>query len=244
MSDRQSRGLKMADEDQPDPNEAALSNSLKERSPKKRRGQNRSTKKATKRRRSSVHSKPAKQARRPYPRLTLEEALKVPMAIKNNNGGNPWPPEDVANAVNLSVRNTDFFYLAAASRDFGLTEGSSTSETISLTDAGRDVAYAPGKDEENAALKQALLHVEIFRKVLDYYKGANLPEMQYLGNTLSREFGLDPSLHEEFSRVFRENCNFLGIGSGFTSDDRRQESELRRPRDNTATVVLAEPSSN
>src|SRR5262249_49111717 len=103
-------------------------------------------------------------ARRPYPRVTLEQAIKIPQAIKDNNGGNPWPPADVAAAVGLSVTNSDFFYLAAASRDFGLTEGGRDSQVISLTESGRDVVYAPGKDEEKAALKGALLKVEIFRK--------------------------------------------------------------------------------
>jgi hypothetical protein len=188
-----------------------------------KRFQKQSAKKAKKQRGSKPLKAPKATARRPYPRVTLEQAIKVPLAIKSNNGGNPWPPEDVAKAVGLSVKNTDFFYLAASSRDFGLTEGSRDSDLITLTESGRDVVYAPGQDEEKAALTNALLKVEIFRKVLDYYKGANLPEMQYLGNTLSREFGLDVSLHEEFSKLFRENCTYLGIGAGFTSEDRRGE---------------------
>jgi hypothetical protein len=79
--------------------------------------------------------------RRPYPRVTLEDALRVPYALKEKNGGNPWPPSDVAAAVGLSHKNTDFFYMAAASRDFGLTDGSRDSDLISLTDFGRDVVY-------------------------------------------------------------------------------------------------------
>jgi hypothetical protein len=105
--------------------------------------------------------------------------------------------------------------MAAASRDFGLTEGTRDSEQISLTEFGRDVVYAPGHVEEKLKLREALLKIEIFRKVLEYYKGANLPEMQYLVNTLTREFNLDAAFHEEFSKLFRENCTFLGIGSGF-----------------------------
>src|SRR5262245_55636657 len=81
--------------------------------------------------------------RRPYPRVALEEALRVPFAIKDKNGGNPWPPTDVATALNLSHKTPAFFYVAAASRDFGFTEGSRDSEEISLTDFGRDVVYAP-----------------------------------------------------------------------------------------------------
>jgi hypothetical protein len=207
----------------------------------------RKSKKAKAKKRGSGKSKQSKgNIRRPYPRETLERALMVPRALKENNGGNPWPPADVATSIGLSHTNSDFFYLAASSRDFGLTDGGRDSKLISLTEAGRDVVYAPGKVEERAALIKALLKVEIFRKVLDYYKGANLPEMQYLGNTLVREFGLDETLHEEFSRLFRENCTFLNIGSGFTSEDPLRDSQLapKKLRENTATVVLAEPASN
>ncbi|WP_375784976.1 hypothetical protein ACE10Z_36140 [Bradyrhizobium sp. Pha-3] len=56
---------------------------------------------------------------------------------------------------------------------------------------------------------------------------------------------VDPSLHEEFSRLFRENCTYLGIGAGFTSDDRRSDDGAPgRVRDDTGTVVLAEPTNN
>ena len=74
-------------------------------------------------------------------------------------------------------------------------------------------------------------------------KGANLPEMQYLGNTLVREFGLDPSLHEEFSKLFRENCKFLDIGSGFSDSGSPKSPRSQIARDNASTVVLAEPAN-
>src|SRR4028119_458845 len=67
--------------------------------------------------------RPYPRTTRPYPRVTLEQALRIPLALKEKNGGNPWPPSDVAAAVGLSHENTDFFYMAAASRDFGLKIG-------------------------------------------------------------------------------------------------------------------------
>lgn len=183
--------------------------------------------------------------RRPYPRVTLEEALRIPLALKLKNGGNPWPPADVAAAVDLSHKTPEFFYMAAASRDFGFTEGSRDTDLISLTEFGRDVVYAPGKEEEEAKLRDALLKVEVFRKVLEYYKGANLPEMQYLGNTLTREFNLDPTFHEEFSKLFRENCEFLKIGSGFTPDQSVLAAgpSTIATHGGASTVVLAEPKT-
>jgi hypothetical protein len=180
--------------------------------------------------------------RRPYPRATLEQALRIPLALKDKNGGNAWPPADVAKAINLSVNNTDFFYLAAASRDFGLTDGGRDSDQISLTPFGRDVVYAPSKAEEEKQLRQALAKVDIFNRVLGYYKGANLPEMQYLGNTLLREFQLPAAFHEEFSRLFKENCAYLKIGSGF-SPNAQPNALDKKVVDDGSTVLIAEPKS-
>jgi hypothetical protein len=208
--------------------------------------------KATKRPSGKKASRPKKRGqpikanpapRRPYPRTPLETAIKIPFVLKDKNGGNPWPPSDVAAGIGLSFKNTDFFYMAASSRDFGLTEGSRDSSLISLTEFGRQLVYPPNPEEEKRLLRQALLNVEIFKKVLDYYKGSNLPEMQYLGNTLVREFDLHPDFHEEFSRLFKENCKFLEIGSGFSPEISASPREPRQI-DGSSTVILAEPKKD
>jgi hypothetical protein len=58
--------------------------------------------------------------------------------------------------------------------------------------------------------------------------------MKYLGNTLEREFNLDPVFHEEFSRVFRENCEYLRITSGDSAGK----------ADAPTTVIVGEPTSS
>ena len=48
------------------------------------------------------------------------------------------------------------------------------------------------------------------------YGGNNLPEKQFLLNTLEQQFGIEPSDHDEFVEIFTKNCRFLGIGAQFT----------------------------
>jgi len=134
----------------------------------------------------------------PFPRATLEEALKI--------AWNPWESDEVRKAIGAGTGGNAYFYLTAASRDYGLTTGTSTAEKIALADLGRDLVYAPNQEAEKALKLRAFLNVDIFKRVLEYYKGSNLPEMKYLGNTLHKEFDLEPETHEEFSRTFRENC--------------------------------------
>ncbi|MCC8946481.1 hypothetical protein H8A97_15500 [Bradyrhizobium sp. Arg62] len=135
--------------------------------------------------------------------------------------------------------------MLAASRDYGLTVGTTSAEKIELGELGRNIAYAASPQEEASLKLQAFLKVDIFKRVLEYYKGSNLPEMKYLGNTLTKEFGLDPETHEEFSRTFRENCQYLGITSGIRGSlPGVVEASGSTAEPGPETVTLAEGSSN
>jgi hypothetical protein len=213
--------------------------------PTTKKGAKAMRKKASKGRRAAAQPKRTSRqnVERPYPRVSLQEALQIPLALKEKNGGNPWSPDDVANALGVAKGNPRFFYTASAARMFGLTEGGRDSRVISLTPLGRDLVYAPSPVAEEALKRQAFLNVDVFKKVLDYYKGNNLPEMKYLGNTLTKEFQLQPETHEEFSELFRENCEYLNIGKGFATGD-GDGQDGQRTRLERGTISFSEPQSH
>jgi hypothetical protein len=103
--------------------------------------------------------------------------------------------------------------MTAAARDFGLTEGTRNSATIQLTDRGRAAVYAPNADAELATLREVFFSIEIFRRVVEYYKGSKLPEERFLANALEGTFELDPRTHRGFVDPFTKNCRFLQIGA-------------------------------
>jgi hypothetical protein len=177
-----------------------------------------------------------------FPRATLEQALKIAYAIKEHNGGNPWAPDEIRKAIGAGTGGNAWFYLTAASRDYGITTGSNQTDKIELTDLGREIVFAPSPAAELDAKRRAFLNIEVFKRVLDYYKGSNLPEMKYLGNTLQSEFDLDPATHEEFSKTFRENCKYLDITSGTASSTTIRDASAPSTS-NPETVVLAEGTS-
>lgn len=153
--------------------------------------------------------------KRPFPARTLEEALVVPKAIRQKNNGNEWDTELVAKAsADLTSKSNKFFYLAAASRDYGLTIGSRDTDKIGLAPLGREIFFAG--DEQTAKQKriEAFFSVDIFKKVFDHYGSGKLPEDQYLNNTLLKDFGLAAEFHADFRRIFEANCKFLGIENG------------------------------
>lgn len=176
---------------------------------------------------------------RPYPRVTLENALRVVGAIKEKNAGNPWPPEEVAKALDVGSKTGPFWYLTAGARDYSLTEGTSRTDKISLTGVGRRIAFPKSPEEATVAKREAFLSVETFRRVLEYYKGSALPEKEYLSNTLRTEFQLDPDTHDEFVDIFQKNCKYLGIGNKFEVGARMSPIEEATEDSSTRIVVSA-----
>jgi nucleoside 2-deoxyribosyltransferase len=154
--------------------------------------------------------------------------------MNQKNGGNPWSPDQVATSIGSGPKSSEFYYITAAARDYGVTTGTRDTKEIALTDLGKEIVYAPNSDAEHAKKVEAFHNIDLFKKVLTHYKGSDLPEMKYLGNTLQREFGVPPEYHEDFSKVFRDNTKYLGIRSGDapTTEDKS---------DSPTTVVVGEP---
>lgn len=189
---------------------------------------------------------------RPYPQRTLEEALTVPQVIREMNNGNPWDTDQVAKALKIARWGDRLFYLAAAARDYGLTNGSRDTDQIELSELGKDIFFA--KDEDAARQKKidAFFSVEIFKKVYDFYGGStSIPADEFFSNTLQREFGLDADFHQEFAKIFKANCKFLGIEDGLgplaSAKARKQDDvtadvrvigEAKGKFDRTAFVIM------
>ncbi len=158
-----------------------------------------------------------KSPNRPFPRRTLEQALRVPKALRDHNGGQAWSPPEVANALNLGAKSGNFSYLTSAAKQYGLTEGTSATSEISLTVLGRQVVYPDSAEIEREGLRRAFLSVPVFKSVLEHYGGNNLPEKQYRENTLFTKFGLDPQVQDEFVDLLNKNSRFTGIGGKLDS---------------------------
>jgi hypothetical protein len=179
----------------------------------------------------------AKSPNRPYPRRPLEQALRIPRALRDHNGGQPWPPTEVAKALDIGAKSGNFFYLTSAAKQYGLTDGTSQTSEISLTDLGRRAVYPSSAEEERKALQEAFLHVPSFRQVLEHYGGENLPEKQYRENTLFTKFDLDPVVQDEFVEVLSKNSRFAG-----TSGDVNPTMPLASGTDPPAQTI-AKPES-
>lgn len=195
-------------------------------------GQQSSTK--TKRKRTN---KP----RRTFPIYSLEESIKVPKIIRECNGGKPWNPEDVANALEMRSKTNDFYYLTAASRDYGFTEGTRDTEKISLLAIGKSIVYARSIEDEINGYKQAFLNIPLFKKVYEHYDRRPLPKFEYLRNTLVTEFELNEEFHENFYNIYQSNIQFLSKLSESSLDGEKLENPSVIKEHSNDAVILGEP---
>lgn len=175
--------------------------------------------------------------KREFPQYSIEESKKIVEVIKELNAGNPWAPTDVASALDMGKGN-NFFYLTASSRDYGLTVGTRDTAKIEIGDIGKRFAYPKTPDEEYEAVKDAFLNVELFKKVYQYYQGENLPEIQYLKNTLKTEFGVDEALQDEFYDLYQKNLKFLNSVQEKPEHQNPLTLAHRRPRERALHLLF------
>lgn len=148
--------------------------------------------------------------KRLFPQNSLEEALRVPEAIKVKYGGNPSSPEEVAKACGMSAKTNDFYYLSASSQSYGLTVGTRNSEEISLTDFGRDIVYPENAEDQKKKKIEAFFKVPLFKQIFDHYKGGTLPEMEFLSSRLLK-FDVPEKDHASCAELFGKNYDYLKL---------------------------------
>lgn len=156
----------------------------------------------------SGEKKPRKQ--RPFPRNTLEEAIRFAQTIQDQNNGQPMKRIFIADHLKIKPESTNFKYLISASYKYGLTQGSEKSEYISLTPLGESIAKAKG-DDRIPLLQEACQKVTVFQKFYQRYRDAKLPSDEYAKKLLKDEFNV-PSEHvDECFNLIVTNGRFSGI---------------------------------
>jgi hypothetical protein len=146
-----------------------------------------------------------------FPKLPLEEALRVPRALANTNAAKPLPPIDTANALEVSPGSSGFRTLLSGSLRYGLTTGTYQSARVELDALGRSVVTPRTPDDEPEALVQAALRPSAFTALYEHYKGNKLPASRYMVNTAVREVGVMPDQAERCVEIFLANVQYVGL---------------------------------
>ncbi len=146
-----------------------------------------------------------------FPKHSLEEALRVPKALEDANGGQPLPPTDVAIALGMSPGSSEFRTILSSSIKYGLTRGSFNQERIALEELGRNIVEPKSPEEADAARAAAALGPETFRAIYSYFRGKKLPDPAFFQNTVVREFQIPRDHAEKCVGIFNANMERVGL---------------------------------
>lgn len=146
-----------------------------------------------------------------FPKHSLVDALRVPKALADKNGGQPLPPTETAIALGMSPGSSDFRILLSSSIKYGLTSGSYNQDRVTLEELGRNIVEPRNSEDEHRSLVQAALNPPTFSAIYKYFKGKKIPEDLFFQNTLVREFQVPRDHAAKCASVFTKNMNHVGL---------------------------------
>jgi len=144
------------------------------------------------------------------PRYTVNEALRVAVAINDNYGKQPTKPLRVAEALNIAPTTGKFRNLTSASVAYGLTEGTAWAAEISLTELGRRIVAPTEEGADIAAKVEAVMRPRIIRELLLKYDGSKFPPTNIAANVIT-ELGVPRDAAQRALAVIIRNAEQLGL---------------------------------
>lgn len=148
-----------------------------------------------------------------FPRFSLDEAIRIPLAIYENYAGEPTSPLHIAKAIELQPNSGHFRNLCGSSIAYGLTKGGPYAQEISIEALGLRIVRPTEEDDNIIAKREALLKPRIIGEFLSKYDKNPLPRDEIAINVLET-MGVPLSRAEEV-------LNLILIGarsSGFITE--------------------------
>jgi len=147
----------------------------------------------------------------PFPRHTLENALRLAQSIQDNNAGEPFSRVSLAESIQMSPESSSFRALITSAGRYGITEGGQQAEKISLTSLGLSIVAPRSESEKGQGLRDALTRPELFNKFYLKFNGHKIPSTDLLKNTLIRDYKVSPSDAKSCNDILQKNAIELNL---------------------------------
>ena len=144
------------------------------------------------------------------PGYSLEQALRIPMAIQENYAGKPTTPLRVASAMEVQPSSSRFRQLCNAAIAYGLTEGGNRAAQIKLATLGKRITHPTVEKDELVAKREALLKPRVIREFLTQYNGNPIPKDNIARNVLS-DMGVPKDRTSTVLALITSSAEALGL---------------------------------
>ena len=142
-----------------------------------------------------------------YPKQDLEQALRIPRLILEQNAGKPCSREEVAAFAGVALTGRFKSEITSCKR-YGLLE-----EDVELTVSGRARAILrpQSNQADMSARRDAIRAAPVIGDIYDYYKSENLPDDQFFRNALIERFGIREERVPDVTRVLMKSLEYAGL---------------------------------
>jgi hypothetical protein len=152
-----------------------------------------------------VKPNPAKKAesspQSKYPRHSINDALRIPKAILEQNAGKSCSDNQAAGFIGLKSAAGPTSVEISSGIKYGFLNRPA-SKQLEVTDLGRQVLRPKASEDSLRGFQQAVLNAPIIADVYKHYRGENLPDSQFFDNALEDTFGIPKDKLSEFKEIF------------------------------------------
>jgi predicted nucleotide-binding protein len=144
------------------------------------------------------------------PAASLDEALRIPIALYDHYAGQPTRPLYVAKALGIDPGGSQLKVLSGASIAFGLIEGGAQAATMSVTDLARRIVRPTEENADIAAKREAVLRPRVFGDFLRRYDRNPFPRADIALNILE-EMGVPRDKASEVLERIEASAQAVGF---------------------------------
>ncbi len=167
------------------------------------------------------------------PRKTLEEALKIATAIKENYGKEAtW--EQIASAMKVSPKTPGSKYLLWAATAYGVVDKDDKGN-YSVTETGRKILSRTYEGEDREGIVKAISTPATLARFYSDYSSALLPTQDIFRNVLTEKYGIPKNRVDEAITLILSNARYAKL------IDEQSDGKLKLRSANVAVGVGTEP---
>ena len=148
-------------------------------------------------------AKEVEAGRAKFPRHSVTKALRVPRAVLEQNAGKACTPAEAAAFVGVGPGGPFNVEIGSATK-YGFLERPETGK-IQPTALAKRVLRPQSPSDEVDGYREAILKAPDIAEVYKHYRGENLPDDQFLKNTVVETYKIPADSFLEFKQVFLES---------------------------------------
>jgi hypothetical protein len=141
-----------------------------------------------------------------FPRHSLAKALRIPSMLFEQNAGKACTRQEAASFFGLSSPIGPFSVEISSSLKYGLLEQPESGK-IQPTELAKQILRPQSPTDTVDGYRQAILNAPDISEVYQHYRGENLPDDQFLRNTVVETYKVPADLFSEFKQVLIESLD-------------------------------------